>query len=125
MPWRRGRFPLAVVRLRVRKLRLGRYPTLVTVDQVTVFMEAFDQAPRADHGSTRTVRLRDSASRARSDRAMTRAMEQGMDPPARVLRMPRVEARTGLSRSTIYVRVAEGIFPKPCRSGSAHQAWHR
>ena len=26
---------------------------------------------------------------------MTRAMEQGMDAPARVLRLPRVQARTG------------------------------
>ena len=41
---------------------------------------------------------------------MTRAMEQGMDAPARVLRLPRVQARTGLARSTIYVRVADGSF---------------
>ena len=32
-----------------------------------VFIEAFDRAPRGDHGSTRTGRLRDSASRARRD----------------------------------------------------------
>ena len=46
---------------------------------------------------------------------MTRAMEQGMDAPARVLRLPRVQTRTGLARSTIYVRVADGSFPN--RSG--------
>ena len=37
---------------------------------------------------------------------MTRAMEQSMDAPARVLRLPRVQARTGLARSTIYVRAS-------------------
>ena len=49
---------------------------------------------------------------------MTRAMEQGMDAPARVLRLPRVQARTGLARSTIYVRVADGSFPQPIRLGA-------
>ena len=43
---------------------------------------------------------------------MTRAMEQSMDAPARVLRLPRVQTRTGLARSTIYVRVADGSFPQ-------------
>ena len=51
-------------------------------------------------------------------RPMTRAMEQGMDAPARVLRLPRVQARTGLARSTIYVRVADGSFPQPIRLGA-------
>ena len=44
---------------------------------------------------------------------MARAMEQGMDVPVLILPLPGVEARTGQSRSTIYVRVAEGSFPKP------------
>ena len=54
---------------------------------------------------------------------MTRAMEQGMDAPARVLRMPRVEARTGLARSTIHLRVAAGSFPKPVRLGARAVDW--
>ena len=54
---------------------------------------------------------------------MTSAMEQGMDAPARVLRLPRVQARTGLSRSTIYVRVADGNFPKPVRLGARAIGW--
>ena len=54
---------------------------------------------------------------------MTSAMEQGMDAPARVLRLPRVQARTGLSRSTIYVRVADGSFPKPVRLGARAIGW--
>jgi prophage regulatory protein len=33
------------------------------------------------------------------------------------LRLPAVKARTGLSRSTIYLRVAQGRFPKPILLG--------
>ena len=56
-------------------------------------------------------------------RPMTRAMEQGMDAPTRVLRLPRVQARTGLARSTIYVRVADGSFPQPIRLGARAVGW--
>ena len=56
---------------------------------------------------------------------MTRAMEQGMDAPARVLRLPRVQARTGLARSTIYVRVADGSFPQPIRLGAPRRRLDR
>ena len=54
---------------------------------------------------------------------MTRAMKQSMDAPARVLRLPRVQARTGLARSTIYVRVADGSFPQPIRLGARAVGW--
>ena len=30
-----------------------------------------------------------------------------------ILRLPAVMARTGLSRSTIYLRISRGEFPKP------------
>ena len=30
-----------------------------------------------------------------------------------ILRLPAVKTSTGLSRSTIYLRIAEGIFPRP------------
>jgi len=35
-----------------------------------------------------------------------------------VLRLPVVKARTGLSRSTIYLRISEGSFPKPISLGA-------
>ena len=54
---------------------------------------------------------------------MEQGMEQGMDAPVRVLRLPRVQARTGLSRSTIYVRVANGSFPQPVRLGARAIGW--
>ena len=40
-----------------------------------------------------------------------------------VLRLPLVKARTGLSRSTIYLRIAEGSFPKPVSLGDRAVGW--
>lgn len=34
-----------------------------------------------------------------------------------ILRLPAVKARTGLSRSTIYLRISEGTFPLPVKLG--------
>ena len=54
---------------------------------------------------------------------MSIGMEQGMDAPVRVLRLPRVQARTGLSRSSIYMRVANRSFPQPVRLGARAVGW--
>jgi prophage regulatory protein len=40
-----------------------------------------------------------------------------------ILRLPAVKTRTGLSRSTIYLRVAEGRFPKPISLGDRAVGW--
>ncbi|MBN8285061.1 AlpA family transcriptional regulator [Zoogloea sp.] len=40
-----------------------------------------------------------------------------------ILRLPGVKARTGLSRSTIYVRIAAGTFPKPVSLGDRAVGW--
>jgi len=40
-----------------------------------------------------------------------------------ILRLPTVKARTGLSRSTIYLRISEGTFPKPISLGSRAVGW--
>ncbi len=40
-----------------------------------------------------------------------------------ILRRPAVEARTGLSRSTIYAMMAEDLFPKPKRIGKRAVGW--
>lgn len=41
----------------------------------------------------------------------------------RMLRLPAVKARTGLSRSTIYLRVSNGKFPKPVSLGGRAVGW--
>jgi len=40
-----------------------------------------------------------------------------------ILRLPAVKARTGLSRSTIYLRISEGNFPKPVSLGKRAVGW--
>lgn len=40
-----------------------------------------------------------------------------------ILRLPAVKNRTGLSRSTIYLRVAEGTFPKAISLGGRAVGW--
>jgi prophage regulatory protein len=40
-----------------------------------------------------------------------------------ILRLPAVKARTGLSRSTIYLRVSEGAFPPPVSLGARAVGW--
>jgi len=39
------------------------------------------------------------------------------------LRLPTVKARTGLSRSTIYLRISENQFPKPVSLGGRAVGW--
>lgn len=41
----------------------------------------------------------------------------------RILRLPDVKALSGLSRSTIYARVAEGLYPKPILLGTRMVGW--
>ena len=43
--------------------------------------------------------------------------------PSTILRLPTVKARTGLSRSGIYIRMAEGTFPQPIRLGARSVGW--
>lgn len=40
-----------------------------------------------------------------------------------ILRLPAVKARTGLSRSTIYLRITEGSFPPPVSLGGRCVGW--
>jgi prophage regulatory protein len=40
-----------------------------------------------------------------------------------ILRLPAVKGRVGLSRSSIYARMAEGAFPKPVRLGPRAVGW--
>ena len=54
---------------------------------------------------------------------MSRGSAEGPDAPPRILRMPEVEARTGLSRKTIEVLVARGAFPQPIRLSRRAVGW--
>ena len=41
----------------------------------------------------------------------------------KILRLPDVKARTGLSRSTIYLRISQDQFPKPIPLGGRAVGW--
>jgi prophage regulatory protein len=40
-----------------------------------------------------------------------------------ILRLPDVKASTGLSRSTLYLRIAQGVFPHPVNLGGRAVGW--
>ncbi|TAN06623.1 MAG: AlpA family transcriptional regulator [Rhodanobacteraceae bacterium] len=40
-----------------------------------------------------------------------------------LLRLPEVKAHTGLSRSELYRRIAQGTFPAPVKIGARASAW--
>ena len=41
----------------------------------------------------------------------------------KILRFPEVKARTGMSRSTIYLRIAERLFSRPISLGPRMVGW--
>lgn len=40
-----------------------------------------------------------------------------------ILRLPAVKQRTGLSRSTLYLRISQGAFPQPIDLGGRVVGW--
>jgi len=40
-----------------------------------------------------------------------------------ILRLPAVKISTGLSRSTLYLRIAQGVFPRPVSLGGRSVGW--
>ena len=111
----------------VRQLDGGRSLSLRTADQILAFITDYDVDTGGARAPPRPERGRGSSSRARRTRR-SRAMseqpiEQRTNPPTRFLRRPEVTARTGLSRSTIQVRLAEGRFPRPVSLGSRAVGW--
>ena len=61
------------------------------------------------------------------DRPGTLHKETGMADFARspltILRRKQVEAETGYSRSTIYLRISQGLWPKPVNLGPRSVGW--
>ncbi len=54
---------------------------------------------------------------------MTSSIRTRTQAPGRFLRLTEVMARTGLSRSTIYVRMDQGRFPQPVSLGGRAVGW--
>lgn len=50
-------------------------------------------------------------------------MNSGANNPDRILRLKEVCARTGLSRSSIYLKISNKAFPKPIKLGARAVGW--
>jgi len=50
-------------------------------------------------------------------------LELNMTKIPKIKRRPEVEAKTGLSRSTIYEKMKNGTFPKPVKLGPRAVGW--
>lgn len=88
-------------------------------------LDARTRAPRFQHSNRRRGKQRPPASSPRGatiEQEETRMKALEKTPP-RLLRRREVEARTGLSRSGIYARMAEGTFPATVDLGGRSVAW--
>lgn len=45
------------------------------------------------------------------------------DGKVKLIRLPDVQLLTGMARSTIYERMAQGTFPRPLKLSIRHVAW--
>ena len=111
----------------MRQLDGGRSLSLRTADRVLAFVADYDVdtgGPRTPPRGHRRRKPSSRVRRTRSSRAMTeQPMEQRTNPPTRFVRLPEVVFRTGLSRSTIKVRMREGCFPRPVLLGGRAVGW--
>jgi len=111
----------------MRQIDGGRSLTLRAADRVLAFIAGFGRESGGAREPPRRPRPRKPASRAKRttrNRAMSeQRTEPKATPPIRLVRLHEVMARTGLSRSTIYVWVAEGRFPKPVPLGARSVGW--
>ncbi len=125
-PTRFGRKALGDPNL-VRQIEGGRFLTLRSADRVLAFISGFGRESGHARCPPRRPRYRKHAPRAKRTRRNTAMTKQRTaprtNPAVRFVRLPEVMARTGLSRSTIYVRVAEGRFPKPVPLGARSVGW--
>ena len=98
----------------VREVRAGRSPTLRTADRALAYMYGPERDPVRPGRSLRPGRGR---GRSRS------ARRRGSTPATRLLRLPEVQSRTGLSRTAIYQRRLAGRFPRAVPLGTRCVGW--
>ena len=105
----------------------GRSLSLRTADRILAFVSEYDGKTGGTRDPPRRPRYRKPSPRARKtnrSRATTeQPMEQRTNAPTRILRLSEVQARTGLSRTTIYEWRAEGRFPQPVGLGARSVGW--
>lgn len=116
----------------LREIGRGRSISLRVADRAIAFADHYERhgggarspPARADRSRARARTARTRARKAKKSRAMSEnEMERRTKPRTRLLRVSEVEARTGLSRSTIYDWSADGRFPRPVRLSARAKRW--
>lgn len=111
----------------IRQIESGRSPSLRTADRVLAFIARTEGDSGAARDPPRRRRAARSWARTKRTSARGAAAERpdgpGTSRPTRILRLPEVIARTGLSRATIYARMSQGRFPRPVSLGARAVGW--
>jgi len=125
-PTRFGRLAVGDPHL-VRRIEGGRSLTLRTADRVLAFIADYaggsggarDPPSRTRHRKPSREASREKTGPARTDQPE----DERTRAPTRILRLPEVMARTGLSRTTIYEWRVAGRFPQAVPLGTRNVGW--
>ena len=106
----------------VRRMESGRSLTLRMADRVLAFIADHERGSGGARDPPRRPRHRKPSREPRRTKKSTAKTDQPRNErtraPTRILRMPEVMARTGLSRTTIYEWRVAGRFPQAVRLGT-------
>ena len=123
-PTRFGRMAMGDPNL-LRQIEGGRSLTLRTADRILALVDEIESGGARDPPRRRRGRKRSPPARRtkRSRRTTNRPMNESTNPPTRILRLPEVLARTGMSRTTIYEWMAQERFPRAVPLGARSVGW--
>lgn len=125
-PTRFGRMALGDPSL-MRRIECGRSLTLRTADRILAFIGDYDGDSGGARDPPRRPGYREPPPSVRRAKRSTTTTDQPRSEktsvPTRILRLPDVQDRTGLSRTTIYRWRAEGRFPQAVPLGTRNVGW--
>ena len=125
-PTRFGRMAVGDPHL-VRRIEAGRSLTLRRADRVLAFIADYAGGSGGARDPPPRPRYRERSREPRRTRKSTETTDQTRNetskPPTRILRLPEVMARTGLSRTTIYEWRVAGRFPQAIPLGTRNVGW--
>lgn len=111
----------------VRRMEGGRSPTLRTADRVLAFVAGYGRQAGGARDPPHRPRHRKPSRESRRTKKSTATTDQPRNErtraPTRILRLPEVMARTGLSRTTIYRWRIAGRFPQAVPLGARTVGW--
>ncbi len=125
-PTRFGRMAVGDPHL-VRRIERGRSVTLRTADRVLAFIADYAGGSGGARDPPSRIRHRKLSREPRrtkeSEATKNQPRNERTRAPTRILRLPEVMARTGLSRTTIYEWRVAGRFPQAVPLGTRNVGW--